>query len=161
MDVERIFKEYREWKHSLALLEFELGRFQGIPYEDVIESLCFSKPQGERVQTSGTSDKTGMTAMVYRQVKERLDDEWFDFLLGRYKQIKEEMDFLEYAIRQLSGRLPEIIWDMIIEQVSWQELMIKYNVSHAMVGKYRKKAVEELKRIYELRGQQTDSYLLS
>jgi hypothetical protein len=161
MDVERIFKEYREWKHSLALLEFELGRFQGIPYEDVIESLCFSKPQGERVQTSGTSDKTGMTAMVYRQVKERLDDEWFDFLLGRYKQIKEEMDFLEYAIRQLSGRLPEIIWDMIIEQASWQELMIKYNVSHAMVGKYRKKAVEELKRIYELRGQQTDSYLLS
>lgn len=161
MDVERIFKEYREWKHSLALLEFELGRFQGIPYEDVIESLCFSKPQGERIQTSGTSDKTGMTAMVYRQVKERLDDEWLDFLLGRYKQIKEEMDFLEYAIRQLSGRLPEIIWDMIIEQVSWQELMIKYNVSHAMVGKYRKKAVEELKRIYELRGQQTDSYLLS
>ncbi|WP_394526830.1 hypothetical protein [Lacrimispora sp. JR3] len=161
MDVERIFKEYREWKHSLALLEFELGRFQGIPYEDVIESLCFSKPQGERVQTSGTSDKTGMTAMVYRQVKERLDDEWFDFLLGRYKQIKEEMDFLEYAIRQLSGRLSEIIWDMIIEQSSWQELMIKYNVSHAMVGKYRKKAVEELKRIYELRGQQTDSYLLS
>ena len=56
MDVERIFKEYREWKHSLALLEFELGRFQGIPYEDVIESLCFSKPQGERVQTSGTYD---------------------------------------------------------------------------------------------------------
>ena len=125
MDVERIFKEYWEWKRSLALLEFELGRFQGIPYEDVIESLCFSKPQGERVQTSGTSDKTGMTAMVYRQVKERLDDEWFDFLLGRYKQMKE------------------------------------YNVSHAMVGKYRKKAVEELKRIYELRGQQTDSYLLS
>ena len=161
MDVERIFKEYREWKRNLALLEFELGRFQGIPYEDVIESLCFSKPQGERVQTSGTSDKTGMTAMVYRQVKERLDDEWFDFLLGRYKQIKEEMDFLEYAIRQLSGRLPEIIWDMIIKQVSWQELMIKYNVSHAMVGKYRKKAVEELKRIYELRGHQTDSYLLS
>lgn len=161
MDVERIFKEYREWKRNLALLEFELGRFQGIPYEDVIESLCFSNPQGERVQTSGTSDKTGMTAMVYKQVKERLDDEWFDFLMGRYKQMKEEMDFLEYAIRQLSGRLPEIIWDMIIEQASWQELMINYNVSHAMVGKYRKKAVEELKRIYELRGQQTDSYLLS
>lgn len=161
MDVEKLFKEYDKWKKDMKFLEFELSRFQGVPYDDVIESLCFSNPQEERVQNSSISDKTGKTALIYRQVKERMDDEWFEFLLERYQSLKEQTDFFEYAVEQLSGRLPEVIWDMIMEKMSWQELMIKYRVSHAMIGKYRKKALEELQMIYTLRNQQSDNYMLS
>lgn len=161
MDVEKLFKEYDKWKKDMKFLEFELSRFQGVPYDDVIESLCFSNPQEERVQNSSISDKTGKTALIYRQVKERMDDEWFEFLLERYQSLKEQTDFFEYAVEQLSGRLPEIIWDMIMEKMSWQELMIKYRVSHAMIGKYRKKALEELQMIYTLRNQHSDNYMLS
>lgn len=161
MDVEKLFKEYDKWKKDMKFLEFELSRFQGVPYDDVIESLCFSNPQEERVQNSNISDKTGKTALIYRQVKERMDDEWFEFLLERYQSLKEQTDFFEYAVEQLSGRLPEVIWDMIMEKMSWQELMIKYRVSHAMIGKYRKKALEELQMIYTLRNQHSDNYMLS
>lgn len=161
MDVEKLFKEYDKWKKDMKFLEFELSRFQGVAYDEVIESLCFSNPQEERVQNSSISDKTGKTALIYRQVKERMDDEWFDFLLERYRSLKEQTDFFEYAVGQLSGRLPEIIWDMIMEKMSWQELMIKYRVSHAMIGKYRKKALEELQMIYTLRNQHSDNYMLS
>lgn len=160
MDVEKLFKEYTNWKRDIGLLEFELSRFQGVPYDDVIESLCFSRPEGDRVQTSGISDKTGKAAIIYRQVKERLDEEWFDFLIERYKAIKEEKEFFEFAISQLSGKLPEILKDMVMEQWSWQEMMIKYNVSHAMIGKYRRKAVEELKAVYDLREQHSNKYML-
>lgn len=161
MDVEKLFKEYDKCKKDMKFLEFELSRFQGVPYDDVIESLCFSNPQEERVQNSNISDKTGKTALIYRQVKERMDDEWFEFLLERYQSLKEQTDFFEYAVEQLSGRLPEVIWDMIMEKMSWQELMIKYRVSHAMIGKYRKKALEELQMIYTLRNQHSDNYMLS
>lgn len=161
MDVEKLFKEYGNWKRDLGILEFELSRFQGVPYDDVIESLCFSNPQGDRVQTSGVSDKTGKAAIIYRQVKNRMDDDWFDYLMERHKSIKEEKEFFEYALRQLSGKLPEMIWDMVAEQMSWQELMIKHNVSHAMIGKYRKKAVDELQVIYDMRNQHSEMYMLN
>lgn len=161
MNMDKLFKEYGNWKRDLGILEFELSRFQGVPYDDVIESLCFSNPQGDRVQTSGVSDKTGKAAIIYRQVKNRMDDDWFDYLLERHKSIKEEKEFFEYALRQLSGKFPEMIWDMVAEQMSWQELMVKYNVSHAMIGKYRKKAVDELQVIYDMRSQHAEMYMLN
>lgn len=161
MDVEKIFKEYSKWKRDMGILEFELNRFQGVPYDDVIESLCFSNPQGDRVQTSGTSDKTGRAAIIYRQVKERMDDEWFDFLMEQYKSIKEEREFLEYALKQLSGKLPEMIQDMVMEKLTWRELSGKYDISETMISKYRKKAISKLAAIYQLREQTAERYLLS
>lgn len=161
MDVEKLFKEYTNWKRDMGLLEFELSRFQGVPYDDVIESLCFSRPEGDRVQTSGISDKTGKTAIIYRHVKERLDDEWFDYLVERYESLNGDLEFFEYAIGQLSGKLPEIIWDMVIEQMTWRELSGKYDVSETMIAKYRKKAISELTVIYQIREQTAERYLLS
>lgn len=161
MDVERLFKEYDKWKKDMKFLEFELSRFQGVPYEDVIESLCFSNPQEERVQNSRISDKTGKTALIYRQVKEQMDDEWFEFLLERYKSLKEQTDFFEYAVEQLSGRLSEVIRDMVMEKMTWRELAYKYDVSETMIAKYRKKAISELTAVYQLREQTAGEYYLS
>ena len=72
--------------------------------------------------------------MKYRQVKERLDDDWFEYLLGRYQAVKEELEFFEYAVGQLSGRLPEVVRDMVMEDMTWRALSEKYSVSEAMIG---------------------------
>ena len=160
METEKLFKEYRSWKKDMGLLEFELSRFEGVPYEDVIRSMCLGRPQGERVQGGGTSDKTGNAAVKYRQVKERLDDDWFDYLLGRYQAVKEELDFFEYAVGQLSGRLPEVVRDMVMEDMTWRELSEKYSVSEAMIGKYRKRALAEMRELYLMRERTAGQYLL-
>lgn len=160
METEKLFKEYQRWKKDMGLLEFELSRFQGVPYEDVIRSMCLSQPQGERVQGGGASDKTGNAAVKYRQVKERLDDDWFDYLLGRYQAVKEELEFFEYAVGQLSGRLPEVVRDMVMEDMTWRELSEKYSVSEAMIGKYRKRALAEMKELYLMREKTAGQYLL-
>lgn len=160
MDTEKLFKEYRSWKKDMGLLEFELSRFEGVPYEDVIRSMCLSQSQGERVQGGGTSDKTGNAAVKYRQVKERLDDDWFEYLLGRYQAVKEELEFFEYAVGQLSGRLPEVVRDMVMEDMTWRELSEKYSVSEAMIGKYRKRALAEMKELYLMREKTAGQYLL-
>lgn len=157
MDVEKLFKEYHNWIRDIGFFEFELSRFEGVPYEDVIGSLCFSRPGGDKVQTSGISDKTGKAAIIYRQVKERLDDERFDYLIKQYQFIRDEIDFFEYAIGQLSGKLPDIIRDMVIGQMTWRELSGKYDVSETMIAKYRKKAIA----VYQLREQTERQYFLS
>ena len=160
METEKLFKEYQSWKKDMGLLEFEISRFRGVPYEDVIRSMCLSQSQGERVQGGGTSDKTGNAAVKYRKMKERLDDDWFDYLLGRYQAVKEELEFCEYAVGQLSGRLPEVVRDMVMEDMTWREMAEKYNVSETMIAKYRKKALAEMKELYRIREKTTGRYLL-
>lgn len=160
MDMDELFKEYRGWKKDMGLLEFEFSRFEGVPYEDVIQNLCLSQPQEERVQTGGTSDRTGRAALIYRQVKEQMDDEWFDYLVEKYKNLKEEKEFFEYALGQLSGRLPEVMQDMLVREMTWRELAEKYNVSETMIAKYRKKAMAEMKELYLMREKTACCYLL-
>lgn len=112
------------------------------------------------MQGGGTSDKTGNTAVKYRQVKEQLDDDWFEYLLGRYRAVKEELEFFEYAVGQLSGRLPEVVRDMVVDEMTWREMAEKYNVSETMIAKYRKKALAEMKELYMIREKTAGRFLL-
>ena len=101
MRAERMIKEYPNLKRELSVLKFQLSRCEGIDYDTVISSLTFSKPEGERVQTSGVSDVTARAALAYRKVADRMSDEWLSYLAGQYGQIKEELDFFEHAVRGL------------------------------------------------------------
>ena len=49
---------------------------------------------------------------------------------------------------------------MAVERFTWEELMMKYHISHTMVAKYRKKAIKELDVLYEERDRQTESFIL-
>ena len=160
MRAERMIKEYPNLKRELSVLEFQLSRCEGIDYDTVISSLTFSKPEGERVQTSGVSDVTARAALAYRKVADRMSDEWLSYLAGQYGQIKEELDFFEYAVGQLSGRLPEVVRDMVMEDMTWREMAEKYNVSETMIAKYRKKALAEMKELYRIREKTAGRYLL-
>lgn len=55
--VERIMQEYRQMVMERVCLENQIRNFQGITEEEMIDSLQFSQPDAERVQTSGVSDK--------------------------------------------------------------------------------------------------------
>ncbi len=158
---ENVFDKYQKWKKERITLAFELSRFEGVPTDDVIESMCLSRPQDERVQTSGKSDKTAKTAIYYRKVAESMNDDLYDFLFRKYQYVKEEIEFFEYAVSQLSGRLPDIIRDMVIYGMQWKEAAAKYAVSEAMLTKYRRKALSELAVLYEGRARHTEEYLLS
>lgn len=87
-------------------------------------------------------------------------NDWFEYLLGRYQAVKEELEFFEYAVGQLSGRLPEVVRDMVMEDMTWREMAEKYNVSETMIAKYRKKALAEMKELYRIREKTTGRYLL-
>lgn len=161
MRAAEMFKNYPKMKQEFMVLEFKLRDFKGIPHEDIIESMNYSRPQGERVQENKISDKTGKIAVHYRQVADRMDEEYFEGLFERYQYLKEELEFFEFLVAGLKGRLPDFIRDNIMVQMNWTDLMEKYSISYSTVGRYRKKAERELDRLYEFRDKMETEYLLS
>ena len=126
MRAETMMKEYKNMKNELSILIFQLGNFKEINKDDLIISMSFSHPDGERVQTSGTSDKTGKIATSYEKIAERENDEWLDFLWKRYQNINEEVAFFEHIVSELNGVLPEVVMDLLDDDITWGSMMSKY-----------------------------------
>ena len=161
VDVEKIIKDYYLMKKEMAVLKFQLENFAGVSDDDLISSMSLGHQEGERVQNSQVSDKTAHVAMNYNAVSARLNDEMYDCLLEQYRELQAETEFFEYSLTCLSGRLPEIMKDLVIDKMSWAAMAEKYRVSHMMIGKYRKKAMEELAEIYAARSRHMQKYILS
>lgn len=160
-DVERIIKSYDNMKNEIAVLEFQLSRFKGISDNEVISNMVFSKSDDEIVQNSEISDKTYKVAAIYRQVAENQNDELYNSLFEQYSNLKLEIEFFEYSLSRLSGKLPDIMKDMVINKITWSELADKYHVSQTMISKYRRKAVKELGELYKAKNKHTEQYILS
>ena len=71
MKAGEVLDKYQELKKEQTVLKFQLSRFKGISEDDIIESMTFSHADGERVQTSGVSDKTGKIAVNYKKIADR------------------------------------------------------------------------------------------
>lgn len=147
--IEEMLREYPAKKRYLKCLESQLRNFCGISDNEVIDSMFFTQPEGERVQTSKVSDKTASIALSYREKRDRINREWYEYLFHRYEELKEELDFFEGAIGQLSGNLSSFVSDMVIDGMTWEALASKYSINRRTVGKYRKKAILELEKIYK------------
>ena len=48
-EVETMMRDYHNLKKQLNILAYEIDHFKGIDEVDLIESMCFSHPEGERV----------------------------------------------------------------------------------------------------------------
>ncbi len=160
MTAETMMKEYRSLKRELSVTGFQLQRFEGISESEMIESMLYSHHEGERVQTSTLSDKTAGIAVNYRKIMERENDGWYVFLFRRYMFLKEELEFFEYAVNRLEERHRSIIKDLLDEEMTWDIMMEKYHVSRTMISKYRKAALKDLDKQYELRDKQVEAYVL-
>ena len=113
MTAETMMKEYRSLKRELSVTGFQLQRFEGISEHEMIESMLYSHHEGERVQTSTLSDKTASIAVNYRNIMERENDGWYQYLFNRYLYLSEEIDFFERSVSALSGQLPGVVMDLV------------------------------------------------
>lgn len=159
--IEKIMKEYPQMVMERTCLENQLRNFTGISETEMIDSMYFNQPEGERVQTSGVSEKTANIAISYRKKMERINKEWREHLEKKYAIISEEILFFESAIASLSGNLSEVITDMVICGLTWDDLSFKYHISRTMVAKYRKKAIRELETLYAIHDKEMAEYILS
>ena len=159
--IEKIMQEYQQMVMERTCLENQIKNFKGITETEMIDSMYFSHPEGERVQTSGVSEKTATIAMTYRNKMERINLDWREHLEKKHSMLAEELIFFEAAVLSLSGILPDFISDMVIEGLTWDDLADKYHVSRTMVAKYRKKAIRELQILYAIHDKEIAEYILS
>lgn len=159
--IEILIREYQKNKMELKCLEHQLRHFRGISEAEMIDTMYFTQPEGERVQTSGTSDKTARIALSYRDRMEKINQEWYEHLEKQYLSLAEEVGFFESAVKALPGKMGEIMRDMVFSQASWDELAEKHFVSRRTIGRYRQKAIDELVVLYEKHDAEMLAYMLS
>ena len=122
MNAREAINNYKKWLVRKNILDMQLRNFVGITEKDCIERMTFSQPQEERVQTSGITNKTAKIALNYKNEMAKENEELLKYLIDEYKTICDEMRFLEYGISVLSGYMPDLIGDMVIKGMKWEEL---------------------------------------
>lgn len=159
--IEAMIRDYQKNKMELECLKHQLQHFRGVTETEMIDTMYFTQPEGERVQTSGTSDKTARIALSYRDRMESVNREWYEHLEKQYLSLAEEIGFFESAVCALPGKSGEVMRDMVFSQISWDDLASKHYVSRRTIGRYRQKAIDELVALYEKHEAQMLDYMLS
>ena len=147
--VEKLISEYPQMVSQKKCLAYQ-----------VITSMYTAHHEGERVQTSGTSDKTAQIALNYESRMERLNREWYEHLEKQLLELTDELNFFEGALHALPVEMADVMWDLVVEQMKWDAVEQKYCISHTTVYRMRKKAIVLLDKMYEQHDTATASYLL-
>lgn len=159
--IEKMLRNYPQMVMERRCLEEQLAHFKGVSDEDIIESMYTPKMDGERVQTSGTSDKTAQIAMSYQERLEKINSDWQHHLEWRLNCLVQQLTFLESAMRCLPEPTNNLMWDMVVGQMTWEELESKYYMSHSSIYRTRRRAIAEIDRLYESHLEQTTNYILN
>jgi len=147
--VEDLLTNYQEQKRTLGLLNFRINYFSGLSGDHVIEELTFTTPEGERVTTSGVSDKTSRIALAYHNTSYEQGKEILEELIRRYQILKSELDLLDYCMTLLDKELSDITIDLFVNEMLRDEVCDKYNISLATMKRYRRRALEELAKMFD------------
>jgi len=158
--VEKLISEYPQMVSQKKCLAYQVAHFRGLSPEDVIASMYTPKHDGERVQTSGTSDKTAQIALNYESRMARLNREWYEHLEKQLVDLTDELNFFEGALRALPVEMADVMWDLVVEQMKWDAVEQKYCISHTTVYRMRKKAILLLDKMYAQHDTAAASYLL-
>lgn len=161
MKAEDMFSEYKKMRREMSMIAYQLSHFTGISEEDIIESMTFSHPDGERVHTSGVSRKTESIALKVRELVEKENSEWYQYLFDRYQYLDKEISFFEFGIKEMGEKKADIIFELLDGDLTWDSIADQYGVSRSLLGVYRKEAIKELNKKYEMREEQELRFLLS
>ena len=157
-----MFKEYKNMKREMALLELQMENFTGLSMDEIITSMVLSgEPDGDRVQTSNISDKTCSVALDYRKRFRQENEAYYRFLYKRYSDIKKEIEFFENGISMLGGVKSEIMHELLEGELSWDEISLNHNISRGTLFNYRRAAIKELNDNYKMREEANLAYMLS
>ena len=161
--VEKLITEYPDMIERRNAVQIQIASLKNnqVSLNDIIDMLTFSHPDGERVQTSGTSDKVAKIALSYREHQERMNAEIFNYWMGRFEHLNGEITFLENSIRSLPDDQSDTLTALVIDNMTWEEASRSLCVSITTLQRIRKQAIDSLVRVYQKRESEAAKYLLS
>ena len=160
--VENIISNYQDMVKEREQISQRLKELQNefLTDRDIIEALSFSHPDDDRVQTSGTSDKTCKIALCYRDKKNKVLDDSYRYWTSRYNEINSEIETFEEAVKRLPGDLAEVMQLIVIDNNTWEQAETMLCMSRMSLHRVRKQAIDELVRIYRRKEAMECSILL-
>ena len=158
--VEKLVNDYPRMVKRRQQLRYQIDSYRPVPIEDVILSMCFSHPEGERVQSSDLSDKTAKVAMKFRARAERMEQEAIGAMVKEYDCLDEEISFLEECIRQLPSELSEIMCVLVLGGASWDEAEEDLSMSRKQIAVKRSEAMDRLALMFQRRASKVEAMIL-
>jgi DNA-directed RNA polymerase specialized sigma subunit len=159
--VEKMIREYPHMVREREHLKKQIESYEFLSADELICAMSFSHPDGERVQSSDLSDKIARIALGYREKLDRINDELLVPMQKRYDALDEEISFFENMIDALPENMQEVMQELVLEGVSWEEAAESLYISTAKLSKVRRAAIDVLVRAYQKRESQIASCLLS
>jgi len=153
-----MFKHYKEMQKELAMTAYEISHFTGISQEDIIEVLTFLRTDDEAGHFRSGSRRTESIALMAKELTEKKNNEWYQYLLKRYEQLDDEISFFEFCIRQMGEKKADILFELLDGDLTRDQIADAYHVSRSLLGVYRKQAIKEIDRCYELRDKQRSDF---
>ena len=159
--VKKMIKDYPRLLKLRAYLKKQIAEYRPVTIEDVIDSMTFGHQEGERVQTSNISDKTATIAIMYQDRVNRMNEEVISGWIHEHQELDDEITFFEECIRRLSGEQGEVMRCLVLDGASWYEAEVTLCMSRMMIWDRRRRAIDELARMYQARASQMEAILLS
>ncbi len=159
--VEKLISDYPKMLSTRSFLKKQIESYVPLTVEDVIESMTFSQPGGERVQTSSLSDKTCVAALHYRDRVNKMNEDVVGAWVKEYNYLDEEICFLEKCIRNLPGDLYDVMGTLVLDGASWDEAQIFLDMSRMAIARRRKEALSLLTTEYQKRASRIETEILS
>jgi hypothetical protein len=156
-----LLKKYPEMIQERSLLAGQIKGFQGCTGQEVIEAMNFHTPDGEHVQNSLNTGRIEDIALEYEERLLRINREWLWHLTCQHQELNQEIHFLESALRALPQEQADLMWDLVVNQMTWDQMEAKYRYTRAGISYIRRKAIQTLDRMYFKRDVDTAAYLLS
>lgn len=154
--VEYYFENYRFEKSKLMDMEHFLENYKPISENAVIQSLVFERPEGDRVSITTTNGRSEMLALIFREKMAEENREYFESNLQKYLSLKSDLDFFEQSVSRLDKEYRELINDLVLEGMTWDEVLYKYKFSRSTIARKRKVAMETIRGHFRLMGKKLD-----
>ncbi len=158
--VEKMIKEYPLMVRKRENLKKQIASIQFLSAEDLISSMSFSHPDGERVQSSDLSDKTARIAMCYEERLDRINEELVAPKMKQLAALEEEIAFFEDAVKHLPREIREVAIALFLDGYSWDDLERSFCLHRCTIAKYREQAIISMTRQYQIRESQMEAYML-
>lgn len=159
--VEKMIADYPKMLGLRAALKNQIERYRPVSTEDVIESMTFSQPSDDRVQTSTISDKTCRIALLYRDRVNQLNEEMIGTWVKEYSYLDEEIGFLESSIRKLPDNLQDVMSLLVLDGDTWDEVEGCLRMNRKAIASCRREALGLLTVEYQKRASQIEAVILS
>ena len=144
--IEKIIKEYHRMKKERNCLEHQIRNFRGISEKEMIDSMNFHSPEGERVQTSNISNvplritellDNGYVEKVNRKLRREMDES-----VKEYGYLCWKIALVETAMRERMDKKEQAIFErMFARGKSYRQVCKAYKK-----GTLHNKQVSQIKQ---------------